>query len=264
MHGILIDVTKCTGCERCAAACVEAHGLDAIRADADRATTADGLSANRYTSVIKVDDGRFGKKSCMHCQEPSCVEACLVGGITKSPDGPVIYDPAKCIGCRYCMLACPFSVPRYEWDETIPFMRKCDMCAGRLTEGKQPACVEACPTQALIFGEREELLKLAHDRLDAHPAGYRQHVWGEEEFGGTSVLYISDVDLGSLGWPEADPASIPSLTHPLISKTPHIGLGVAAGLLGVNWIVKRRMTVPRIEAEQEQTTHRESENEQHE
>lgn len=262
MHGILIDVTRCTGCERCAAACVEANGLDAVQAESDRATTRDGLSANRYTSVIKVDDGRFGKKSCMHCQEPSCVEACLVGGITKSPEGPVIYDPDKCIGCRYCMLACPFSVPRYEWDETIPFMRKCDMCAGRLEEGRQPACVEACPNKALVFGEREELLELAHDRLVSRPGGYIQHVWGEEEFGGTGVLYISDVDLGELGWPDTTPVSIPSLTHPLISKTPHIGFGVAAGLLGVNWIVRRRMTVPGVEAEEERTAQRESEIEQ--
>jgi formate dehydrogenase iron-sulfur subunit len=179
----------------------------------------------------------------MHCLEPSCVEACLVGGLTKTPDGPVVYDPDKCIGCRYCMLACPFSVPRYEWEETVPFMRKCDMCAGRLAEGGTPACVEACPNQALVFGERDELLELAHDRLASRPAAYRRQVWGEEEFGGTGVLYISDVDLGRLGWPEATPASIPSLTHPLISKTPHIGLSVAAGLLGVNWIVRRRMTI---------------------
>jgi len=243
MKGILIDVTRCTGCERCAAACVEANGLDRVRAEADRATTPDGLSADRYTSVIGLGDGRFAKKSCMHCQEPSCVSACLVGGITRSPDGAVVYDPDKCIGCRYCMLACPFSVPRYEWDETVPFMRKCDMCADRQTEGKPPACVEACPNQALVFGDREALLAEAHQRLAARPDAYHQHVWGEEEFGGTGVLYVSDVELGSLGWPEAPPPSIPSLTHPLISKTPHIGLSVAAGLLGVNWIIRRRMTL---------------------
>jgi hypothetical protein len=149
------------------------------------------------------------------------------------------------------MLACPFSVPRYEWDETVPFMRKCDLCADRQAEGKPPACVEACPSQALVFGERDELLELARQRLARHPERYRQHVWGEEEFGGTGVLYISDVGLEPLGWPETNPASIPSLTHPLISKTPHIGFGVAAGLLGVNWIVKRRMTVPAEEAKED-------------
>ena len=264
MKGILIDVTRCTGCERCAADCVEANGLDRLRAEADRATTDDGLSAHRYTSVITVDQGRFGKKSCMHCLEPSCAEACLVGGITRSPDGPVVYDPDKCIGCRYCMLACPFSVPRYEWDETVPFMRKCDMCAGRQQDGKPPACVEACPEKALVFGERDELLAEAHRRLAARPDGYVQHVWGEEEFGGTGVTYIADVDLGELGWPEASPASIPSLTHPLISKTPHIGFGVAAGLLGVNWVVRRRMTVPGEEAEQERTAPMETGNDDHE
>lgn len=243
MLGILIDVTRCTGCERCVAACVAVNGLDAFKAAADRATTSDGLSANRPSSVIKVDDHRFSKKNCMHCLEPSCVAACLVGGITKTVEGPVIYDPDKCIGCRYCMLACPFSVPRYEWDLTQPFVRKCDMCYDRLKDGQRPACVEACPEKVMEFGDRSALLQLARRRIRSGSGGYQQHIWGEEEFGGTGVLYISDVNLDALGWPDTSPVSIPSLTNPLIRKTPHIGLTVAAGLLGVNWIVKRRMVL---------------------
>jgi formate dehydrogenase iron-sulfur subunit len=166
----------------------------------------------------------------------------LVGGISKSPDGPVVYDPDKCIGCRYCMLACPFHIPRYEWDETIPFMRKCDMCADRLAQGQRPACVEACPNSALQFGEREELLKEARRRI-AEDNHYLPHVWGESEFGGTSILYVADVNLGSLGWPNQTKTPIPLLTEPLISKTPFIGLGVAFGTLGLNWIIRRRMAL---------------------
>lgn len=240
MYAILIDITRCTGCERCVTACIDANDLERLRAETDRATTKDGLSANRWSSIIKVGEGRFAKKSCMHCEEPSCVSACLVGGITKSPDGPVIYDPDKCIGCRYCMLACPFHVPRYEWSETVPFMRKCDMCAERLKRGQQPACVDACPNDVLRFGGRDSLLQEAHERI-AKDSHYQNHVWGESEFGGTSVLYIADVDLASLGWPSQAEMPIPALTEPLISKTPFIGLSVAVGTLGLNWIIRRRM-----------------------
>ncbi len=243
MYGILIDVTKCTACEKCVNACTEYNGLDALKADRDRAVTSDGLSANRLSTVLKVDEKRFARKSCMHCLEPSCVSACLVGGLTKLPDGPVIYDSDKCIGCRYCMLACPFHIPRYEWDKTIPFMVKCNMCVGRLADGKQPACVEACPEGALVFGNRDRLLSEAHSIIKKYPARYHNHIWGENEFGGTSVLYISDVDLAALGWPRFEPKSIPSLTEPLIHKTPFIGLGVAFSLVGLNWIVKRRNTL---------------------
>ncbi|MFO7892154.1 MAG: 4Fe-4S dicluster domain-containing protein [Longimicrobiales bacterium] len=242
MNGLLVDVTRCTGCERCVAACVEANGLDPVEAQRDRATTADGLSANRLVSLVRVQD-RFVRKSCMHCVEPACVAACLVGGITKTPEGPVVYDPDKCIGCRYCMLACPFHVPRYQWDRTTPFMAKCAFCFERLAEGRSPACVEACPEEALTFGTRSSLLEEAHRRIETHPHQYQPHVWGEHEFGGTSVLYVSDVDLNALGWPGEQVPSIPSLTQPLIEKTPAIGLSVAGCLLGVNWVIRRRMSL---------------------
>ena len=144
MPRVVVDRQRCKGCERCVEACVEANGLDPIKAEVDRATTRDGLSANRLSSILPVEEGRFARKSCLHCLEPSCVSACLVGGITKTDAGPVVYDPDKCIGCRYCMLACPFHVPRYEWSKTTPFMRKCHLCFERADAGGVPACVEAC------------------------------------------------------------------------------------------------------------------------
>jgi formate dehydrogenase iron-sulfur subunit len=241
MKAILVDVTKCTGCERCVDACVDEHGLDPVKAQADRAVTKDGLSENRLLSVPKVEEGRFVRLSCMHCLEPSCVSACLVGGITKSPDGPVVYDPDKCIGCRYCMLACPFHIPRYEWSRPVPYMQKCDMCAERQGEGLAPACVDACPHEALRFGDRNVLLREAHAVIAQEPARYFDRVWGEHEFGGTSVLYVSDVDLGTMGWPVPETESIPSLTEPLIAKTPVIGFSVMGSLLGIDWVIRRRM-----------------------
>jgi formate dehydrogenase iron-sulfur subunit len=241
MYGILVDVTKCTGCEKCVDACVKANSLDYNQAQIDSVSTKDGLSANRLTTLVKLGDGHFARKSCMHCLDPSCVSACLVGGITKSPEGPVVYDPDKCIGCRYCMLACPFHIPRYQWDSTHPYMMKCAMCFERIKEGKLPACVEVCPNQALTFGNRDELLEKAHQQLKDHPQKYMKHVWGEEEFGGTSVMYISDVNLEKLDWPNVSSLSIPELTEPLISKTPFIGLSVMAGILSINWVIGRRM-----------------------
>ncbi len=243
MKAILVDVTKCTGCERCVEACIAENDSDPVQAHVDRAVTWDGLSENRLLSLVQIGEGRFARKSCMHCLEPSCVSACLVGGLTKTPEGPVIYDPDKCIGCRYCMLACPFSIPRYEWQETTPFVRKCTMCFERVQEGIPPACVEACPNDALRFGDRDALLDEAHGLIASHRTVYLPRVWGESEYGGTSLLYLSDVDLSSIGWPPPGAGSVPSLTEPLISKTPFIGLGVASGLLGVNWIIRRRMNL---------------------
>ena len=239
-YGFLIDVTKCRGCEECVAACIRQKNRDPVLAESERIMSKDGLTANRLSTVQKVGEGRFAKKSCMHCLEPSCVSACLVGGITKLPTGPVVYDPAKCIGCRYCMLACPFHIPRYEWRETTPYMVKCDMCADRIDCGQKPACVEACPYDAIVFGSRDQLLQQASALIRKNPELYQNHIWGEKEFGGTSVLYISDVDLAGLGWPGAIPEAIPNLTEPLVHKTPFIGMSVAVGLVALNWIVKRR------------------------
>jgi formate dehydrogenase iron-sulfur subunit len=237
---ILVDVTRCTGCERCALACVETHGRDVKRAERARATTPDGLSADRWCTVVSPASGRFARKSCMHCLEPSCVSACLVGGLRKTPRGPVIYDPDRCIGCRYCMLACPFHVPRYEWSNVAPFMRKCDLCVDRLERGQRPACVEACPHDVLTFGSRETLLARAQVLLRDAPGRYLPRVWGETELGGTSVLYVSDVDLTALGWPGEETPAIPDLTEPVIEKTPLLGGTVLLGVWGLSSIIERR------------------------
>lgn len=241
MDAILVDVTKCTGCERCLNACVQANGIDPLAAQRERSTSKDGLSANRLSTIVKLSGNRFARKSCMHCQEPNCVAACLVGAIRKSETGAVVYDADKCIGCRYCMLACSFHVPRYEWDTTSPLMRKCSLCAERTLHGAKPACVDACPSEALTFGRREELVARAHRQIAAHSKRYLPRVWGEAELGGTSILYISDIDLTRLGWPAVEGAApISDLTDPLIHATPIIGLSVLAGSWSLSTIIKRR------------------------
>ena len=239
MDAILVDVTKCTGCEACVAACVEANGIDPRAAAVDRAVARDGLSANLFCAVQQVQ-GRYVRKACMHCLEPSCAAACPVGALTKSPRGPVEYDEDACIGCRYCMLACPFHVPRYEWDHTLPFLRKCTLCSDRLRDGKRPACVEACPHEAIVFGDRDALLLRARALIERGPGHYLPLVWGESSWGGTCVLYVSDVDLEQAGWPRGFPAPISAVTEPLISKTPLIGLTVGFGLWAVMAIIARR------------------------
>lgn len=253
MFAILVDVTRCTGCEECAAACVKTNDLDPVAAEADRSATKDGLTGNRLSTVLKVDEKSFAKKACMHCIEPSCVAACLCGGITKSPEGPVVYDPDQCIGCRYCMLACPFHIPRYEWDDKSPHIKKCTFCYDRLKDGQIPACVEACPYGALKFGERNALLHEAHQRIKNKPDLYINRVFGEEEFGGTSVLYISDVDLAAVGFPERETVPITDHTEALIHKTPVIGLSVMGGMLGLNWIIKRRIDNSSEQEDREET-----------
>jgi formate dehydrogenase iron-sulfur subunit len=242
MKAILNDVTRCTGCERCVQACVESNELakeiPAARASPDR------LSGRRLVSVVRIPGGAYARKACLHCLEPACAEACLVGAIKKTPGGPVVYDADKCIGCRYCMLACPFGIPRYEWDKTLPFITKCTMCAPLLAAGQAPACVEACPNEAIVFGEREDLLAEAHRRINSEPDLYVPHVYGEREVGGTCALYVSHVPLDTLGWPEKIGVKpVPAYTWPVISLTPGIAITVASVLSGVTWIVQRRMKI---------------------
>ena len=244
---ILTDVTKCIGCDECVAACQEVNELPPERPWRWLRRITD-LSSARWTTVNRVDgegEDRFVRRQCRHCLEPACVEACIVGALTKTPEGPVVYDRDLCIGCRYCMIACPFEIPRYSWEDTVPYVQKCDMCYERVqTEGKPPACVEACPTQATIFGEREELLAEAHKRLAADPDKYIQHIWGEREVGGTSVLYISDVNISltdlDTTLSESSEIPMPQRTFKVLHHMPTVFVSMAATMGGIYWIIERR------------------------
>ena len=198
-------------------------------------------------TVIEEHNGKFVRKMCMHCQEPACASACLVGALKKTTTGPVTYDASKCIGCRYCLVACPFSVPRYEWSKLVPYVKKCDMCAGRQAEGKSPACVEACPVQASITGTRDEILEEAQRRI-LNDSKYVKHIYGSEEAGGTSVFFISDVLFEKLGFVSAPKQPLPVLTANALGDGPTVILVGGAVLSGLYWITQRRQEVALAEA----------------
>ena len=249
---MLIDTTLCTGCQRCVKACKRVNGLGSDRPWREQATI-DGLSATRFSTILRRPEDHFVKQQCRHCLEPACVSACLVGAMQKTPEGPVIYDGQRCMGCRYCMVACPFGIPRYQWDRAVPYVRKCTLCYPRLKEGKLPACVEACPQKAAIFGDRAELLAEAHRRLRASPGKYVPIVNGEHGVGGTSVLYISDIPLDFLAWkPELDGQPLPQRSWAALKEVPPIILLMGGLMAGTNWIIGRRM---KLAAEAESSRH---------
>jgi len=238
---ILIDTTLCTGCEKCVGACKLENGLGPDRLWRGQRAV-DGLSATRFCTILRRPDDRFVRQQCRHCLHPACVSACLVGAMQKTAEGPVIYDADRCMGCRYCMVACPYGIPRYDWDRAVPYVRKCTLCYPRLKQGKVPACVEACPEGAAIFGSRAELLAEAHRRLQANPDKYVQKVHGEHEVGGTSVLYISDIPLDFLAWqPDLDERPLPERTWASLKKVPPVIVGMAGLMGGLHWIIGRRM-----------------------
>jgi len=242
---ILTDVTKCIGCDRCVEACRETNHLPPDKPWRWLRNITD-LSTSRWTTIerVKSDAGdRFARRHCRHCLEPACVEACIVGALQKTPEGPVIYDRDICIGCRYCMIACPFEIPRYSWEDRVPYVQKCNLCYERVKyEGKLPACVEACPTEATIFGEREDLLREARRRLATEPGKYVQQIWGEREVGGTSVLYISDVDLEltDLETKFRDETPVPLRTFKVLHHMPEVFVEMAVVMGGIYWVIERR------------------------
>jgi Fe-S-cluster-containing dehydrogenase component len=204
--GVLVDTTQCIGCRTCEAACAEANGLPEPERPGDETIFAKRreTSESQFTVVNQArgeGEARYAKTQCLHCVVPACASACPVKALDKTESGPVIYHKDRCIGCRYCMIACPFGVPKYEYDKAVPYVRKCTMCATRLAAGKQPACVENCPAGALQFGKRSELLAEARKRVYAQGSKYVPHIYGENEAGGTSWMYIADRPLSDFGLP---------------------------------------------------------------
>jgi len=230
-RAVLVDTTLCLGCRACEAACSEANGLpEPVMAGEDavfatRRDTAPSVFTvvNRATSPGRDGGERYAKTQCMHCVEPACASACPVRALEKEPAGPVVYHPERCIGCRYCMVSCPFGVPKYEYDQAVPYVRKCSFCAERQARGEPPACTEACPAGALLFGARDELLETARTRIYQNPDRYVHHVYGEHEAGGTSWLYITDVPFEAIGLPEGvRTESYPALTGGALAAVPFV------------------------------------------
>jgi formate dehydrogenase iron-sulfur subunit len=239
--GVLIDLSRCTGCGSCCFACQLSNGLPAT------VSAPETLGAGSYTclqhhevSLNGKTETVYVKRQCMHCIHPACVSACTVGALKKSPEGPVVYDADKCIGCRYCQYACPFEVPTYDWGDPFGLIHKCQLCFSRLEEGQNPACAEACPNGALRFGRRDALLAQAHAQIASNPGRYVDHVYGESEVGGTSMLYLSPVPFDQLGFAALGDEAVPHYAETVMKGTPFIAVTVASAITGVNWLLKRR------------------------
>ncbi|MBI4861637.1 MAG: 4Fe-4S dicluster domain-containing protein [Candidatus Riflebacteria bacterium] len=243
--GILTDITLCTGCEECVKACKVENGLgcDVPRRWKRRI---DDLSSTRHTTIVRQPRDRFVRQFCRHCLHPACASACIVGALRKTPEGPVVYDRDRCMGCRYCLMACPFGIPKYEWESPVPYVRKCTMCHHRIVKGRVPACVEACPEKATIFGTRSGLLAQAKNLIQREPRRYLPRVFGEKEVGGTCVLYASGIPLDFLQFrPEVKETPLPELTWAALTKVPPIVVGMTGLMAGVWWIIGRRMQLAR-------------------
>lgn len=220
--GMLVDLTECVGCRSCEAACNRANGLPAPDVPFDeksvfeekrRPTAAAYTVVNRY-SPEESGGPVYRKIQCNHCNEPACASACPVRAYTKTPEGAVLYNPDVCFGCRYCMVACPFYVPAYDYASALsPRVQKCTFCHERVRKGGIPACAEACPVEALRFGRREDLIRLARERIRKAPGRYVDHLYGEHEAGGTSWLYLSPIPFGQVDFPEDLPEK------PLVEQT---------------------------------------------
>jgi len=212
--GVLADATLCIGCRRCEWACARQNDLSygdlsscddqsvfeqSRRPDSDRFTI-----INRYPGKDEPEKNLHVKVQCMHCEHPACASACIVGALEKDPRGPVTYDAWKCIGCRYCMVACPFTIPAYEYHDPVkPRVMKCNLCAERtLKDNQPPACVSLCPREALTFGKREDLLAMGRERLRRNPDRYHPRVYGDRDGGGTSWLLLADRDFNELDLPD--------------------------------------------------------------
>jgi formate dehydrogenase iron-sulfur subunit len=237
--GMLIDISRCAGCGACQRACGAANKLHPSTEQQQ------GLSTESYTFVQRVNleggDTRWVKRQCMHCIDAACASACPVSALHQTPEGPIAYRAERCLGCRYCMVSCPFGVPRFEWQKGLtPEIRKCMFCIERQRAGKTPACAAACPSGALKFGARGSLLQEAHARI-AGNSSFVDHVYGEQEAGGTAMLYISDVPFEQLGFrTDVTQQALPSYTWQVMSKLPVVVGGLAVVLGGASAITRRR------------------------
>lgn len=220
-YGVLVDTTVCIGCRKCEWACAQENKLSdrplkefedkAVFAQHRRPDHSAFTVVNAFENPAEPGKQYSIKVQCMHCARPACVSACIVGALTKEKLGPVVYDAWKCIGCRYCMVACPFQVPAYEYANALdPRVRKCTFCSSRIIgEHKKPACVSICPNEALTFGTREELLEGARSRILNNPERYNPHIYGENEVGGTAWLYLAPCEFKHMELPKLPDKSLP-------------------------------------------------------
>jgi Fe-S-cluster-containing dehydrogenase component len=260
--GVLVDTTLCVGCRACEQACNEADPTlpvlpTAFFNDTDVFNQRRRMDASAFTVVNRYQhnssiDPIHVKFQCLHCLYPACVSACLVGAMKRDESGAVVYDEKKCIGCRYCMAACPFQVPAYEYESVLtPRVRKCTFCfKTRLAVGEVPACVAACPMRVMTFGPRAELIAMGRGRIRKNPEKYVQHIYGEHEAGGTAWMYLAAVPFEELDFPRLGYHPLPGYTEPVqhaLFKWFLPPLGLFAALAGAMWYNKRKCKQPEHE-----------------
>lgn len=240
-RGVLIDTTKCIGCKSCQTACKMANGLPT--SDRPVALSATTLTIVDFCNIARKADTpeiKPVKRQCMHCENPACVSVCPVGALVKQDTGCVTYNENLCIGCRYCMIACPFGIPKYNWASVNPKINKCAQNCMANKKRDKPACVSVCPQQALICGERDELLHLAHARIRENPGKYVNYVYGEKEVGGTTMLYLAGTAFEALGFRTDLPEiPLPQLTWEAQTKVPAAFFGMMGLLSGIAWWTHR-------------------------
>lgn len=231
-YGFLIDASRCIDCRACLVAC-------SVENEVSNTSTRIWIKETGVTGQFPNLSRFSAPYHCMHCDDPSCVSACTVGALQKSDSGIVTYDEDRCIGCRYCMYACPFEVPNFEWDIQMPLIVKCDMCVSRLGEGEsEPACAATCPTDAIMYGPKESMLAQAHQRIELNPDKYVDHVYGETENGGTATFYVSPVPFEEMGFPSAGETSSAYSNRLVTHGTPAVAGAVAVGLSGIYLTIK--------------------------
>ena len=243
--GVLVDTTRCIGCRSCEVACSVANKNFVPDVENDKALDqVRDTSDKQWTIVNRFKTGKgdvFVKRQCMHCWQPACAAACLVNAMLKTKEGPVTWNGDKCMGCRFCMVSCPFDIPKAEYHSWNPRIMKCSMCYERLQDGKKPACVEACPTDTLMFGTKRELMEIARHRVYSHPDKYVHHIYGENEVGGTGWLYLSAVPFDQIGFrTDLGTTPYPEYTKQFLVSVPLILFGVPALLLGLNELADRK------------------------
>jgi len=248
---ILFDASRCTACKGCQIACKQWNQLPSPMSNDDYTFSGSFESPLENDGDTWLHIGfreelggpngiawAFSRVSCQHCTDAACVSACPSSACQYTESGAVIIDPEVCIGCKYCVAACPFGVPKYNERETIS--RKCWMCQDRTGEGQSPACVKTCPAGALNFGARPDMIAAAHTRLDAIKATFPEAiVYGENELGGLHVIQVLPYGAEAHGMP-VDP-QVPLLRQLSDFLKPAAAVGVAATLaaLAVSFVRSR-------------------------
>lgn len=261
--GVLVDITKCIGCDACTVACKMWNNIDfgenARFHVQERSEVPDKnafmLDYKNWTKIVLHKPEKNGEKvwryvkfQCLHCIEPGCVASCFATALRRNENGAILFYPNLCVGCRYCMLACPFDVIKYEWEKTFPLIAKCHMCSTRMEQGQAPACIGVCPTNVMTFGDKDAMLALAKTTIQ-NDAKYVPHIYGETEAGGTAWMYISDIPFEQLGFnTDITTRPIPEYSYDFQKYTKHAMVGIGTLLTALFLYTKRRNNIAEEEA----------------